>query len=78
MVFAIGHFFDLAVDDLVGNPNLCEHRGGLAQKFDAVGQNEHTLACLQDVPLRQFRKNHRFSASGGQLIQEVVFRGKFP
>ena len=73
---AFFEFFDLAVDDFVGHPNLCEHGGGLAQKLDAVRQNEHALAGFQDVTLGEFRENHRLAAPGGKLVQQVVSGGK--
>ena len=72
VVAAVVEFLDLAVDDLVGDPDFRQHRGGLPQQFNAVGQNEHTLACLQDVPLGEFRKDHRLAASCGELVEEVV------
>ena len=69
---------DLAVNDFVGHPNLREHVGGLAQQFNAVGQNQNALAGFQDVALGQLGENHCFPAPRGQLVQEVVSRGKLP
>ena len=77
MILAFLEFFDLAVDDFVGHTNLCEHGGGLAQKLDAVRQDEHALAGFQDVAFGELRENHRFATPGGKLVQEVVSGGEF-
>ena len=78
VVFPVLQVLDLTVDDFVGDTNLRQHVGGLTQQLDAVGQNQDTLARFQDVTLRQFRENDRFSATGWQLVQQVVIVRKLP
>ena len=70
-------FFDLAVDDFVGNADVREHPGRLSAQFNSVGEDQHPIARFEDVPLGEFRKNHGFPPSSGQLEQQIVILREF-
>jgi len=75
IIILVGQGFDQAVDYFIFYAKFGKHVGSLPAQLNPVGEDQHFFTGVFNILPGDFREYNRFSATGRQLIKEIIITG---
>ena len=72
VVVRYGEFFHRTVDDFILYAEFIQHLRSLSAEFYAMGENEYFFSGQFNIAAGDFRKDHGFTSSCGELVKQIV------